>query len=265
MHTFRDGVFIITGSGTGIGAACARVLASGGGRVVMNYNRSEAAARRVEAECQSLGAETLLVQADVSDDAGCREIVRRTLDRWDRIDGLVNNAAITKRADPFDLEALSLQDFLDVYRVNVGAAYQMARAVVPAMRRRGAGAIINISSNVAMTGGGSSLAYTASKGALNALTLALARVLGPEIRVNAVCPGIVNTRWMPQSVGDDQFDTLKRRFESASPMGRIAEPDDVADAVVWLLTGTTYCTGELVSIDGGIRLSGGQRPKAQKP
>jgi NAD(P)-dependent dehydrogenase (short-subunit alcohol dehydrogenase family) len=261
MRDFSGGVFIVTGSGTGVGAACARMLASGRGRVVINFSRSEQEARRTESECQALGAETLLVKGDVSNDGACREMAHQTLDRWGRIDGLVNNAAITKPADPFDLDALSLEDFVAVYRVNVGGAYQMSRAVVPAMKRQGFGAIVNISSNVAFTGGGSSLAYTASKGAINALTLALARVLGPEIRVNAVCPGIVNTRWMPDTVGDKQFEALKQRFENVSPMGRIAEPDDVAEAVVWLLTGSNYCTGELLTVDGGIRLSGGQRPK----
>ncbi|HEX9277286.1 MAG TPA: SDR family oxidoreductase [Casimicrobiaceae bacterium] len=261
MRDFSDSVFIVTGSGTGVGAACVRMLASGGGRVVVNYSRSEEEARQTESDCQALGAETLLVKADVSDDAACREMVRRTLDRWGRIDGLVNNAAIAKRADPFNLEELSLEDLVEVYRVNVGGVYQMSRAVVPAMKRQGSGAIVNISSNVVFTGGGSSLAYTASKGAVNALTLALARVLGPEIRVNAVCPGVVNTRWIPETVGEQQFDALKHRFQHASPMGRIAEPDDVAEVVVWLLTGTKYCTGELLGIDGGIRLSGGQRAR----
>lgn len=259
MRNFSGSVFIVTGSGTGVGAACARMLASGGGHVVINYSRSEEEARQTESDCQAFGAETLMVKADVSDDEACRDIARRTLDRWGRIDGLVNNAAVTKRADPFDLEELSLDDFLRVYRVNVGGVYQMTRAVVPAMKRQGSGAIVNVSSNVAFTGGGSSLAYTASKGALNALTLGLARVLGPEIRVNAVCPGVINTRWMPETIGEKQFEALKQRFQNASPMGRIAEPVDVAQAVVWLLTGTKYCTGELLGVDGGIRLAGGQR------
>jgi NAD(P)-dependent dehydrogenase (short-subunit alcohol dehydrogenase family) len=259
MRNFSGSVFIVTGSGTGVGAACARMLASGGAHVVINYSRSEEEARQTESDCQAFGAETLMVKADVSDDEACRDIARRTLDRWGRIDGLVNNAAVTKRADPFDLEELSLDDFLRVYRVNVGGVYQMTRAVVPAMKRQGSGAIVNVSSNVTFTGGGSSLAYTASKGALNALTLGLARVLGPEIRVNAVCPGVVNTRWMPETIGEKQFEALKQRFQNASPMGRIAEPVDVAQAVVWLLTGTKYCTGELLGVDGGIRLAGGQR------
>jgi 3-oxoacyl-[acyl-carrier protein] reductase len=262
MYELDGNVYIVTGSGTGVGAACVRILARAGGRVVINYSRSEHEARQVQSDCESIGAETLLVRADVSDDAACCDVAQRTLDRWGRIDGLVNNAAITKRADPFNLDELTLDDLLGVYRVNVGGVYQMTRAVVPTMRRQGSGAIVNVSSNVAMNGGGSSLAYTASKGAVNSLTLALARVLGPEIRVNAVCPGVINTRWMPEALGEQSFDTLKQRFQDSAPMGRIAEPEDVADAIVWLLAGTTYCTGELLTIDGGIRLSGGQRPRS---
>jgi NAD(P)-dependent dehydrogenase (short-subunit alcohol dehydrogenase family) len=253
-------VFIVTGSGTGVGAACVRRLARDGGRVVINYAHSENEARETEAACAALGAETLLVKGDVADDRACRGIAEQTLERWGRIDGLVNNAAITKTADPFDLEQLSVADFTRVYGVNVGGAYQMTRAVVPAMKRHGEGAIVNVSSNVAFTGGGSSLAYTASKGALNALTLALARVLGPQIRVNAVCPGIIDTRWMRVSVGQSHFEALQKRFRDVAPMGRIADAEDVADAVTWLLCGTRYCTGELIGLDGGIRLSGGQRP-----
>ena len=138
-------------------------------------------------------------------------------------------------------------------------AYQMARAAVPAMRAAGGGAIVNVSSNVAMTGGGSSLAYTASKGALNSLTLALARTLGPEIRVNAVCPGIIDTRWMRNAVGAEGYAALEERFAQTAPLGRVASADDVASAVVWLIEGADYVTGELLSVDGGIRLSGGVR------
>ena len=264
MNDLAGQVFIVTGSATGVGAACVRCLSRDGARVVINYSRSETEAQATEAECRAMGAETLLIKADVADDAACRALVDRTLGAWGRIDGLVNNAAITRAADPFDLEQLSIDDFVRVYRVNVGGAYQMTRAVVPAMKRQQRGAIVNVSSNVAFTGGGSSLAYTASKGALNALTLALARVLGPEIRVNAVCPGLIETRWMRDSVGEPLFAALKQRFQENAPMGRIAEADDIAAAVLWLLCGTAYCTGELLVLDGGMRLSGGRRKRARQ-
>src|SRR5262245_14534987 len=257
-----DGVCMVPGAATGVGAACVRQLAREGARVVINYTRSEAEARETDAQCRAIGADTLVVKADVSHDAACRALAAEALEKWGRIDGLVNNAAITRSSDPFDLESLSMEDFQQVYAVNLVGAYQMTRAVLEPMRRQGRGAVVNVSSNVVFTGGGTSLAYTASKGALNALTLSLARVLGPEIRVNAVCPGVINTRWMRNVLGEEKFNALEARYRTSAPMQRVAEPEDVAEAIVWLLGGTDYVTGELLGIDGGVRLSGGQRMKA---
>lgn len=256
----RDAVCIVTGSATGVGAACARLLARKGARVVINYTRSETEARDTEAQCRASGVETLLVRADVSVDEECRALAAQALEKWGRIDGLVNNAAVTKKADPFDLDSLSMEDFQRVYAVNLVGAYQMTRAVVVPMKRQGRGGVVNVSSNVVFTGGGSSFAYSASKGALNALTLALARVLGPEVRVNAVCPGVTNTRWMREVLGKEKFGATEARFKETAAMRRIAEPEDVAESIVWLLSGTDYVTGELLCVDGGVRLSGGQRP-----
>lgn len=257
-------VVIVTGSATGVGSSCALMFAEKGARVVVNYSRSRDEAEETVAACKAAGAEVELVQADVADDAACRMMVAKAVDRWGRLDALVNNAAVTVKSDPFDLETLSADDFQKVFGVNVVGAYQMCRAAIPAMRASGAGAIVNVSSNVAFTGGGSSLAYTASKGALNALTLALARTCGPEIRVNAVCPGVIDTRWMRQTLGTDAYDALAARFSGTAPLGRVATPEDVAGAVVWLVEGAEFITGELLSVDGGIRLAGGGRKPATK-
>lgn len=256
-------VVIVTGSATGVGASCARMFAERGARVVVNYSRSRDEAEETAAACRMLGAEVEVVQADVSEDAACRAMAAKAVDRWGRLDALVNNAAVTVASDPFDLETLSAADFQKVFGVNVVGAYQMCRAVLPAMRA-GGGAIVNVSSNVAFTGGGSSLAYTASKGALNALTKALARTCGPEIRVNAVCPGIIDTRWMRQTLGTDAYDAMAARFSATAPLGRVATPEDVAAAVVWLVEGAEFVTGELLSVDGGIRLAGGGRKPAAR-
>ena len=255
----RDAVVIVTGSATGVGAACVKQLAERGARVVVNYNRSRAEADETADACRALGAEVEIVQADVADDDACRAMVATAVSRWGRLDALVNNAAMTVKSDPFDLETLSAGDFQSVFAVNVVGAYQMCRAAVPHMRASGGGAIVNVSSNVAFTGGGSSLAYTASKGALNALTKALARTCGPEIRVNAVCPGIIDTRWMRQTLGADAYGALAQRFSQTAPLGRVATPEDVAGAVVWLIEGADFITGELLSVDGGVRLAGGVR------
>jgi NAD(P)-dependent dehydrogenase (short-subunit alcohol dehydrogenase family) len=258
----RDAVVIVTGSATGVGAACVRQLAERGARVVVNYSRSRTEAVETADLCRSLGAEVETIQADVSDDHACRAMAAAVFERWGRLDALVNNAATTVKSDPFDLETLSADDFQAVFAVNVVGAYQMCRAAIPLMRRGGGGAIVNVSSNVAFTGGGSSLAYTASKGALNALTMALARTNGPDIRVNAVCPGIIDTRWMRQALGPDGYAGLAQRFSATAPLGRVATPDDVAGAVVWLIEGADFITGELISIDGGVRLAGGVRKPA---
>jgi 3-oxoacyl-[acyl-carrier protein] reductase len=192
----KDGVCIVTGSASGIGAACVIELARRGCRVAINYNKSGEAAEQTARACREAGGDALVVQANVANDADCRRLADSVLDKWGRIDGLVNNAGTTKFADHADLDALQSQDFLDIYATNVVGAFQMIRAVAPAMKRQGAGAIVNMSSIAAVMGVGSSVAYAASKGALNTMTLSLARALGPEIRVNAVCPGFVETGWL---------------------------------------------------------------------
>ncbi len=254
----QGAVAIVTGSATGVGAACAVKFAGRGANVVINYTRSRAEAEETGEVCRRLGVETEIVQADIAEDAACRRLTARALERWGRIDALVNNAAVTVSSDPFDLETLTAADLQRVFSVNVVGTYQMCRAVMPALQANG-GAIVNVSSNVAFTGGGSSLAYTASKGALNALTLGLARTCGPSVRVNAVCPGIIDTRWMPQTLGAEAYAALAKRFSETAPLARVASPDDVAGAVLWLVEGAEFVTGELLSVDGGIRLAGGVR------
>jgi NAD(P)-dependent dehydrogenase (short-subunit alcohol dehydrogenase family) len=254
-----DAVVIVTGSGTGVGAACVRQFAAKGARVVVNYSHSRAEAEETAGACAALGAEVMLFKGDVSDDSDCRTMVKATVGRWGRLDALVNNAAITKKADEYDLESLSAQDFHDVFAVNVIGTYQMIRAAEPALRATGAGAIVNVSSIVAMTGGGSSLAYGASKGAINVLTLSLARILGPEIRVNAVCPTIIDTRWMGDLLGEEGYAALEKRIQETTPLAKVATADEVADAIVWLVEGAGHVTGELLCVDGGVRLAPGLR------
>src|SRR5213076_517152 len=178
----------------------------------------EAAARETLEACKAAGGEAILVQADVARDAECRALARSALDQWGRIDGLINNAGITKFAAPQDLEALSAEDFQQIYAVNVVGPYQMIRACVPAMKQQGKGAIVNISSISGVMGIGSSTAYVASKGALNAMTLALARSLAPEIRVNAVCPGLIETRWHLSRFSKDDYAKFKSGYEKTVPL-----------------------------------------------
>jgi 3-oxoacyl-[acyl-carrier protein] reductase len=252
----KDSVVIVTGSATGIGAACAIDLAKKGARVVVNYTKSEAEARETRAECEKLGAEALVVQANVAIDADCQRLAQAALDKWGRIDGLVNNAGTTKVAfNHADLNALQAQDFHDIYAVNVIGAFQMIRAVEPAMRKQGQGAIVNVSSIAGVMGTGTSVAYAASKGALNTMTLSLARVLGPQIRVNAVCPGFVETRWLQSALGE-HYETQRSNVVQRNPLQKTSTPEDISRAIVWLLEGADLVTGEFIIVDGGMHLGG---------
>lgn len=247
-------VCIVTGSATGIGAACAIELARRGWRTVINFTKSEADAQQTARECEKHGGETLLVRADVSRDADCRRMAEATLEKWGRIDGLINNAGTTKVAfNHADLEALSAEDFQKIYSVNVVGAFQMIRAVEPTMRQQGRGSIVNVSSRAGIDSIGTSIAYAASKGALNTMTLGLARALGPQIRVNAVCPGFVETRWLREAIGE-KYEQARARFAGNSALQKVSTPEDVADVAVWLLTGAPTVTGELILVDSGNRL-----------
>ena len=249
----KNAVCIVTGSAAGIGAACAERLASKGAKVAINYTRSEKEAHEVAAACEAKGAQTVIVKADVSADKDCRRLAETVLEKWGRIDGLVNNAGTTKFAQHQDLDALDAADFQRIFGVNVIGSFQMTRAVAPAMQRQGQGAIVNVSSIAGLLGMGSSIAYAASKGALNTMTLSLARALGPAIRVNAVCPGFVETRWLTEGLGP-AFESRKKNYESITPLQATVMPEDVADAVVWLLEGASKVTGELITIDSGVHL-----------
>jgi NAD(P)-dependent dehydrogenase (short-subunit alcohol dehydrogenase family) len=250
-------VCIVTGAATGVGAATARMLAGKGARVVVNWRGSEHEARETLAACVAAAGDALMIQGDVAVDADCRRVAEAALERWGRIDGLVNNAGATRFIDPADLEALGAEDFHRLLDINVIGAFHMTRAVAAAMRAQGRGAIVNVSSNSTAIGGGSSIAYTASKGALNAMTLTLARVLAPEIRVNAVSPGVIHSRWLTNGLGEEAYNRVRDRYADAAALGRVAEPEDIADAIVWLLEGASFITGEILMIDGGVRLGAG--------
>jgi 3-oxoacyl-[acyl-carrier protein] reductase len=245
---------IITGSATGIGAAVARHLAAKGVRVVVNYSKSRDDAETTAAECRALGAEALVCQGDVAADADCRRLAQTALDAWGRIDYLVNNAGTTVFAAHGNLDALQADDFRRIYDVNVIGAFQMVRAAAAAMKAQGRGAVVNVSSIAGLAGIGSSVAYAASKGALNTMTLSLARALGPEIRVNAVCPGMVKTRWLQQGLGAERYDRTLVGVEASTPLKQASGPDEIAEPVVWLLEGAAHVTGEIISVDAGTHL-----------
>jgi 3-oxoacyl-[acyl-carrier protein] reductase len=251
----KDKVAIVTGSATGLGAAVALRLADQGCNVVINYTKSEAEAKETLAACEAKGVEAILGQGDVGEDADCRRIVQTAVDKWGRVDVLVNNAGGTKFADHAKLDELNAEDFLWIYKVNVVGAYQMIRACEPHMKKAGKGSVVNISSIAGVTGIGSSVAYAASKGALNTMTLSLARSLAPVIRVNAVCPGFIGTRWFSDRFGTQTFEGIKRQQEETTPLRRAGTPEDIAAAVVFFCgEGSDHITGETLITDAGLHL-----------
>ena len=240
-------VSIVTGSSSGVGAATARLLAEKGGDVVINYSRSADAAKQVAEECEALGAQTLLCQADVSQDEDCRRMVQETLSKWGRLDVLVNNAGTTKFVQHGDMDGLSSDDFQHIYGVNVIGPFQMVRAAREAMTAAGDAAIVNVSSIAGVKGVGSSVAYAASKGALVTMTQSLAR----EIRVNAVCPGFIAGEWLAEGMGRETYEASKSFLESNTPLRTTCTPETVAESILNFIEGHSVVTGQHLVLDGG--------------
>lgn len=252
-------VAIVTGSATGVGAATAVMLAQKGCNVVINYTRSKEEAMATAQLVEQHNVESLVFQADVSNDDDCQSMVEAAINKWGKIDYLVNNAGKTK-FNPFEnLEGLSSKDFLDIYSVNVVGPYQMIKAVVPYMKKQGEGAIVNDSSLAGINGVGSSIAYVTSKAALNVMTKSLAHVLGPEIRINTVAPGPIKTRWLKEGMSDEAYSALIEQAEKELPLRQVATPEDVAETLVWFLEGAKLITGEVLIVDSGAHL--GSLPK----
>ena len=196
------------------------------------------------------------MRADVSNDDDCKKLVKETIDAFGKVDILVNNAGTTKFADHTKLEKLSDEDFINLYKVNVIGPYQMIRAVEPFMKKNGFGSVVNISSIAGKTGIGSSIAYAASKGALNTMTLSLAKALGPEIRVNTVCPGFIGTGWFENRFGKETYERIKKDQENITPLNKAGTPNDIADsAVFFCLEGSEHITGETLISDAGMHLN----------
>ncbi|MCE9521710.1 MAG: glucose 1-dehydrogenase [Alphaproteobacteria bacterium] len=252
----KNQVAVVTGSATGLGAAVVLKLAELGANVVVNYTKSLKEAEETLALAKSKDVDAVLAQGDVGNDEDCRRIAKAAVDRWGRIDMLVNNAGTTKFADHADLDALNADDFLNIYKVNVVGAFQMIRACAPQLKARKFGRVVNISSIAGVLGVGSSVAYAASKGALNTMTKSLARSLAPEIRVNAVCPGFIGTRWFSERFGPETYARIVEHNIQSTPLQRAGTPEDVADAVVFFCTeGALHITGETLLSDAGHHLA----------
>lgn len=253
-------VAIVTGSATGLGASFATKLAEAGASVIINYSKSATEAEATADICRSKGAQVHVVQANVSDDADCRKLAEAA-NAYGRLDVLVNNAGTTKQVpDHSDLAGLEKEDFLHIYGVNVVGPFMMVRACEGLLREAHnqtgiSSSVLNVSSIAGVIGNGSSVAYAASKGAFNTMTLSLARALAPAIRVNAVCPGFIGTRWFKDFLGAEKYDKMEDAVKLATPLQVASGPDDIADAAFHFLTDASrHVTGELLITDAGLHL-----------
>jgi NAD(P)-dependent dehydrogenase (short-subunit alcohol dehydrogenase family) len=256
----KDGLCaIVTGSASGLGAATAVLLARSGGRIVVNYASSKSEAEQTAELCRTEGAEVVVVQGDVSRDEDCKTIVAAA-SGWGRLDALVNNAGTTKHVQHADLDGLSAEDFQRIYGVNTIGPFQMVRAarslLEAAAKETGrASAVVNVSSVAGISGVGSSVAYAASKGALNTMTLSLSRALAPLIRVNTVCPGYIDTPWFTKGRGEAQAKQVRDTVIARVPLKVASSAEDIAQLVCFLASpASSNMTGEVVRMDAGMHL-----------
>ncbi|WP_158966794.1 SDR family NAD(P)-dependent oxidoreductase [Chachezhania sediminis] len=260
MTDLSGRVAIVTGSSSGLGQSMAVKLAELGAELIVNYVRSASGAEETADRIRAVGGQVQVVQADVSQAEGCAALAQAAAARG-RLDILMNNAGTTKMArDHSDLDALTGDDFLNLYAVNVVGPYLMLQATKPLLvathdQTGRASAVVNTSSIAGVKGLGSSVAYAASKGALNTMTLSLARALAPAIRVNAVCPGFIGTRWFRDAMDEAAYEGLEASIRAKTPLGVASGPDDIADAALFLATDASrHVTGETLLVDAGMHL-----------
>jgi 3-oxoacyl-[acyl-carrier protein] reductase len=247
---------VITGSSVGVGRATALGLAERGCSVVINFSRSRAEAAEAVELCRAKGVEAVAVQADVSVDADCRRLIQTAVDSFGHMEILVNNAAVTEFVEFSDLEALTEDIWLKILRTNLMGNFFCSRAAVPHMQDAGEGTIVNVVSIAGFLGHGSSIAYSASKAAVINMTKCFARTFGPEIRVNGIAPGAIDTRWLRKGLGEKAFEGLCESLRRTTPLEVMATAEDVANAIVWMIEDARMMTGETIKFDGGQHLGG---------
>lgn len=246
---------LITGAGTGVGAATALQLARRGYAVLVNYAHSADGAERTAEACRAAGTDALVVRGDVARDKDCRALAEAAMARWGRIDALVNNAGVSVFGEAAAWDQLGPEVFQHILGINTVGAFQMVRACVEPLKAV-RGCIVNVSSVAGALGVGSSIPYIASKGAVNAMTLHLARTLAPAVRVNAVCPGLITSDWFVKGVGAEKAEAGRKAYEAGVPLQNACTPEDVAEAITWLVDGARTTTGELLMLDSGMHLAG---------
>ena len=248
-------VAIVTGASSGVGAATAIKLASRNVKVVVNYARSKAGAQDTVKQIEEAGGKAILFKADVSDDLQCIALVQRTITEYGQLDILVNNAGTTTYVEHKNLDLLSDAIWESTLGTNLMGPFYMTRAALPELIKQGGGEVVMTSSIAGLTTNGSSIAYCASKAALNSLTRTLAKATGEHnVRVNAICPGLINGKWASEGWGERWQDVIAFA-EAAAPLGKVSTPQDIADSIISVITGTDLMTGQIITIDGGFTIS----------
>ena len=242
---------LVTGAATGIGRSAAVALAKNGYDVVVNYSRSEAAAKETAQQAEAAGARTLLFRADVSDDAQVRDMLAATEKEFGRLDALINNAGTTVDVEPKNFDAMTVEAWNRVFSVNVLGVFLVTRAATPLLKKSPNGCIVNTCSIAGLRPSAQPLPYAASKAAVANLTKTLANALGPKIRVNAVAPGWIEGDWMKRTLADNYQGLMDRRAKY-TPLKRCCTEDDVADSMLSLILHNRFVTGEIIIVDGGF-------------
>lgn len=245
---------IVTGGGTGVGRATSLALADRGCDVLLTYSRSIVEAEQTAHEIEAKGAKAVALRADVADDWACRGMVEAAVDAFGRLDVLVNNAGTTRFIPHGELGKVLEADWDETIAVNLKGPFQCARAAREMLEKDGGGVVVNVSSVAGLVGNGSSIPYCASKAALNLLTVMLARVLGPAVRVNAVAPGFITGRWLQGGLGDGAYESVKKNIEQRAPLHKVCEPEDVTAAILSLVEGSDLVTGQVLVVDGGMTI-----------
>ena len=241
--SFQDQVVIITGSSSGIGEACARRLAERGARVVVNSRSSVEAG---EALASDIGEAAIYVQADVAKESECKKLIDATVAEFGRLDHVINNAGTTSVIPHNDFDALTDEVWRSILDTNLMGTFYMSRAALPHLKEA-KGSIVNVTSIAGLRQVGSSIPYSVSKTAINQLTRLMANQVGPEVRVNAVAPGLIATPWTAE------WDAQHAHIAKTAPLRRSGTPDDIATACIAIMA-SPYTTGEVISADGGVIL-----------
>jgi 3-oxoacyl-[acyl-carrier protein] reductase len=244
-------VALVTGAATGIGRSVAVALAKNAHDVVINYSKSEDAAKITARDAAAAGAKTLLHRCDVSDDARVRAMLAATEKEFGRLDVLINNAGTTVDVEPKNLDEMTIDAWNRVFAVNVLGLFLVTRAAVPLLKKSPNGCIVNTCSIAGLRPSAQPLPYAASKAAVANLTKTLANSLGPQIRVNAVAPGWIEGEWMKRTLAEN-YEGLMARRAKYTPLKRCCTEDDVADSMLSLILHNRFVTGEVIIVDGGF-------------